>query len=97
MFYHSWLTCIFSSFLLKAVDPAGDAPRRFYLFNRPGFFVGQLVFQAYPIVLTAAAATILLAVVYVMFVAKFVRQIIWTGLMLGKTLCKIYSTRSKKP
>lgn len=58
------------------------AMRRFYLFNRPGFFAGQLVFQAYPIVLTAAGATILLAVIYVMFVAKFVRQIIWSGLIL---------------
>ena len=37
--------------------------------------------RAYPICAGTAVCTLLLAVIYVMFVARFVREIIWIGLV----------------
>lgn len=52
----------------------------FYFLHRPNHFVQVLVRHAYPILLGTAACTLAAAVLYVMFVAHFVKEIIWTGL-----------------
>ena len=54
----------------------------FYLEHRPWSFWRTLMHRACPILGTTAACTLVCAVIYVMFVARFVREIIWTGLIL---------------
>lgn len=53
----------------------------FYLYHRPWAFWKTFMSRAYPICAGTAVCTLLLAVIYVMFVARFVREIIWIGLL----------------
>ena len=50
-----------------------------FLTPGPWTFYQTLMYRAYPVVAGTALCTLVLAVIYVMFVARFVREIIWTG------------------
>eukprot|EP00438_Fugacium_kawagutii_P009982 Skav234401 [mRNA] locus=scaffold873:237976:242812:- [translate_table: standard] len=54
----------------------------FYLYHRPWTFWRTLMHRAYPMVAATAIGTLVAAVVYVMFVARFVREIIWIGSLM---------------
>jgi hypothetical protein len=53
--------------------------------------------RAYPICAGTAVCTLLLAVIYVMFVARFVREIIWIGLVRRVQIGFLFLAWGKPP